>query len=235
MARKPMTLSETLVGRRLPALPGSRDDFLASFVRADGTCGGRMAPVERWQAAGFRKLRSEGIIAQSHGLWFVRDHRIADAIEARDRVLRIHDERAAWARDLQRARNPEPSLPVLWHGTSSLYLEQIMSQGLRPETSCYGHVCLSSDKDRASWFGREMARFEKAEFVLLQIDPAKLDRSAFCHEMGWIGNSLTKDEAQIYLEAPALKMLEELKVIGYRQVIQPEAFAIHEDAPTPCP
>lgn len=96
----------------------------------------------------------------------------------------------------------------LWHGTSSRYIAQILEQGLRPETSCYGHVCLSSDEAVSRHFGGEMAAWEKAEMVLFSIEMNGLEPGSLCHEMGWIGNSLEEEEGEACLAGTPLEMLE---------------------------
>ena len=116
----------------------------------------------------------------------------------------------------------------LWHGTSTRYIERILDEGLRPDTSCYGHVCLSSDAELSRYFGSEMAAWEKGEMVLLSMDLDDLDADSLCHEMGWIGNSLDQEDGEACLGGTPSEMLERHKVVGYRKTIQPALLRLEE-------
>jgi hypothetical protein len=110
---------------------------------------------------------------------------------------------------------------ILYHGTSSRYITQILSRGLLPACSCYEHICLSLNREIATHFGQETALWKKGELVLLTIDMNSLDPDGFCHEMGWIRNSLVGEEARDCLKRPALDMLERYRVIGFNKKIDP--------------
>lgn len=117
MARKPMTWSEQLVGRRLPPEPSYRDQILAGFIKEDGEQCGRMNPGDRWLMPAFTKIRNEGLVRMGlamsfggrrgklDGIWYLRDGEkpLAEARAAKERVREARDARQQWSRDFHEA------------------------------------------------------------------------------------------------------------------------------------
>lgn len=109
--RKPMTPSETLVGRRLPAMPSHRQTLLASFVKPDRSFCGKLNPSDSWLKPAFAKLRKEGLISRglgisfggrrgkNDGIWYLKEKAYDLALTAYDEVEAIKAQRKLWSRD----------------------------------------------------------------------------------------------------------------------------------------
>lgn len=120
---KPLTPSERLVGRRIPALPKHLDVLMAGYLRDDGTACGRLTPGESWLRPAHRQARRNGWIraggafglgaGKPVSLWYPTESGLIAAREARARVTAAHQARAEWALDFRRAHlqagNAEPS------------------------------------------------------------------------------------------------------------------------------
>jgi hypothetical protein len=81
---------------------------------------------------------------------------------------------------------------VLYHGTSTGYLKQILRDGLRPESSYKGYLCYTDEAAIADHHAQFMAEWD-AEYVehpchpvIFAIPFERFDRSAFCLEENWI-------------------------------------------------
>jgi len=110
MSAKPMTPSEVMVGRRLPAAPRHLDIVLAGYVSADGTFRACLPPVEDYLRPAFRTARKRGLVRQtSQGLsimggkpefyWELTDKGRAEATVAAGRVKASEEARRQWSRD----------------------------------------------------------------------------------------------------------------------------------------
>ena len=133
MAR-PLTPSERLVGRRLPALPSARDQLLSGFLDAEGNPVGRATPsgaAERDLVSAHAKLRKErlihmglrisfgGPLRKNDGIWYLREGEkpLQEARAARARIIARDEARKQWVRDFRAARaslavnRQEPDLP----------------------------------------------------------------------------------------------------------------------------
>jgi DNA-binding MarR family transcriptional regulator len=70
--------------------------------------------------------------------------------------------------------------PILYHGTSRLYLDNMLAEGLKPcsETGPVPMTCLTSDRALAEDHAGLMADFEDSEPVLFAIPTERLDPAA---------------------------------------------------------
>ncbi len=80
-----------------------------------------------------------------------------------------------------RARHRTPLPAVLYHGTSTKWLDQILRDGLEP---CHmtGEVlmgCYTDDREIAIHHAVEMADFEEADPVLFRLETSRFDASLF--------------------------------------------------------
>ena len=98
---------------------------------------------------------------------------------------------------------------VLYHGTSSCYLDGIISDGLRPESSSTGYLCFTDDPAIAKHHARHMADWDEGrtgrpcEPLIFEI-PTKLFRtSKFCRDDNFLrlgpsaGRGTTKDTGEL--------------------------------------
>lgn len=93
MARKPLTPSESLVGRRLPPDSTYFEQIMSGFVKEDGTFRGKFEPADSWLRPAHRKARKEGLITlglkigfgkgPAAGLYYLTDKGEAVATAAR--------------------------------------------------------------------------------------------------------------------------------------------------------
>lgn len=121
MARKPLTPSEQLVGRRLPPESTYRDQVMMSYVKdpdaakeEDRFCG-RFAPVDSWLRAPHRAARKKGWLragqvnisilgSKAMPIWYLTESGKIEALQARDRVLQTRARRSEWVQDFHAAR-----------------------------------------------------------------------------------------------------------------------------------
>jgi hypothetical protein len=82
--------------------------------------------------------------------------------------------------------------PILYHGTSTGYLKQILGDGLDPRSSYKGYLCYSDELRCSTWFARCMAEWDSnvldkdCDPVILRIDTTRFDPSLFCLEENFI-------------------------------------------------
>jgi hypothetical protein len=76
-------------------------------------------------------------------------------------------------------RTPLP--PVLYHGTSTKWLDQILRDGLKPchLTGAVEMGCYADDRDIAIHHAVEMADFEEADPVLFRLPTSRFDVAGF--------------------------------------------------------
>jgi DNA-binding transcriptional regulator PaaX len=110
MAKKKLTWSEELVGRKLPPEPKHIDSLMADYVKADGTFCGRMEPGDRWLRPAFTKMRKNGwvkasILSFGKGatIYFLTERGEPEALAAKDRVRAAKEARAQWSHDWKAA------------------------------------------------------------------------------------------------------------------------------------
>lgn len=114
---------------------------------------------------------------------------------------------------------PQMLPDVLFHGTSSCYLDAIVREGLRPESSCTGYLCFTDDPAIAAHHARHMADWDGArnglscEPLIFSI-PSNLFRSSqFCLDENFIrlgpsaGRGTGKDVGEL---------IEQRRKSGYR-------------------
>lgn len=81
---------------------------------------------------------------------------------------------------------------ILYHGTSTGYLDQILRDGLRPESSYKGYLCYTDEIAIADHHAQFMAKWDEAyvgypcQPVIFAIPFERFDKSAFCIEQNWI-------------------------------------------------
>ena len=96
-------------------------------------------------------------------------------------------------------RNMKPRHSVikcLFHGTSSLYLEHILRDGLVPEASYKGYLCYADELDISRHHANFMAEWEQSDPVIFSIPIEKFDPEYFCLEENFIELGPSSGRAQ---------------------------------------
>lgn len=111
MARRPLTWSEALVGRRCPPDAKYLDLLMAGFVDKTGAACGRAEPSEQWLRPAHAQARKKGWIrlrerwsvmgGRAFGIYVPTEAGLMEAKAAQERVARARSQREAWARELQ--------------------------------------------------------------------------------------------------------------------------------------
>lgn len=80
----------------------------------------------------------------------------------------------------------------LYHGTSTGYLDQILRDGLDPQSSYKGYLCYADDLAISAWHAECMAVSDEAHLdvqcmpVIFKINQNRFSRRKFCLEQNFI-------------------------------------------------
>jgi len=117
MARRPLTPSEQIVGRKLPPEASYRDQFLASFIGNDGAFCTRLEPGESWMRPAFFQARKKRMITlvdrwsicggKPIGRYRLTESGEVAARAARAKCIQKRELRQQWVADLQAKQQAE--------------------------------------------------------------------------------------------------------------------------------